>query len=120
MPIYEYVCRKCGEELERLQKLSDEPLTECPECGEPTLKRRVSAAAFRLSGGGWYETDFKSDGRRNIAGNKSESSNHKSSRSSGNSGEKAEPGKKKKSDTKAAESKASPSKASASKGSDST
>src|SRR5699024_6966701 len=68
VPIYEYVCRECGNELERLQKLSDAPLTDCPECGQSALKRKVSAAGFRLAGGGWYETDFKSDGRRNIAG----------------------------------------------------
>ncbi|MAS10612.1 zinc ribbon domain-containing protein [Endozoicomonas sp. G2_2] len=68
MPIYEYVCRSCGHELEQLQRLSDDPLTQCPECAEPQLKRKISAAGFRLSGGGWYETDFKSDGKRNLAG----------------------------------------------------
>lgn len=68
MPIYEYVCRNCGHELEQLQRLSDEPLTECPECAEAQLKRKISAAGFRLAGGGWYETDFKSDGKRNLAG----------------------------------------------------
>lgn len=70
MPIYEYVCRECGKELERLQKLSDKPLTECPECGQSTLKRKISAAGFRLSGTGWYETDFKSKGQHNLAGDK--------------------------------------------------
>ena len=68
MPIYEYVCRNCGAELEKLQKLADAPLADCPECEAPALKRKISAAGFRLSGGGWYETDFKSDGKRNIAG----------------------------------------------------
>lgn len=82
MPIYEYVCRTCGNELEKLQKLSDEPLTVCPECGETALKRKVSAAGFRLSGGGWYETDFKGDGRRNIAGEKSQSKDGKDSKPS--------------------------------------
>lgn len=67
MPIYEYVCRSCGEEVERLQRISDEPLTECPACHAPELKRKISAAGFRLAGGGWYETDFKSDGKRNLA-----------------------------------------------------
>lgn len=70
MPIYEYVCRECGKELERLQKMADAPLTDCPECGESALKRKVSAAGFRLAGSGWYETDFKTDGRRNLAGDK--------------------------------------------------
>lgn len=68
MPIYEYVCRECGKELERLQKLSDEALTQCPECGEAALKRKISAAGFRLAGNGWYETDFKSSGKHNLAG----------------------------------------------------
>ncbi len=68
MPIYEYVCRACGAEIEKLQALSDAPLTDCAECGESALKRKISAAGFRLAGSGWYETDFKKDGRRNIAG----------------------------------------------------
>lgn len=78
MPIYEYVCQSCGEPLEKLQKLADAPLTDCPACGEAALKRKVSAAGFRLSGGGWYETDFKSDGKRNLASD-SETSSKKSS-----------------------------------------
>ncbi|MES1943275.1 regulatory protein, FmdB family [Salinisphaera sp. PC39] len=68
MPIYEYVCRECGEEIEKLQKLSDAPLTECPACHKDALKRKISSAGFRLAGGGWYETDFKSEGKRNLAG----------------------------------------------------
>jgi putative FmdB family regulatory protein len=67
MPIYEYRCESCGHELEAMQRMSDAPLTECPACGKPALKKQVSAAGFRLSGGGWYETDFKKDGKRNIA-----------------------------------------------------
>lgn len=67
MPIYEYECEACGNRLEAIQKLSDAPLTECPSCGEPRLKKLISAAGFRLSGGGWYETDFKSGGKRNLA-----------------------------------------------------
>jgi putative FmdB family regulatory protein len=64
MPIYEYECKKCGHTLEALQKLSDKPLRECPECGRHQLQRLVSAPMFRLSGSGWYETDFKSDQER--------------------------------------------------------
>ena len=67
MPIYEYQCAACGHELEKLQKISDPPLTECPACGKATLQKRVSAAGFRLKGGGWYETDFKSGGKKNVA-----------------------------------------------------
>ena len=61
MPIYEYQCEKCGHHLEALQKISDKPLRECPECGKHSLARLVSAPMFRLAGSGWYETDFKSD-----------------------------------------------------------
>lgn len=84
MPIYEYVCQSCGEPLEKLQKLADAPLTDCPSCGEVALRRKVSAAGFRLSGGGWYETDFKSDGKRNLANN-SEASAGQSSASDASS-----------------------------------
>ncbi|HWK52839.1 MAG TPA: zinc ribbon domain-containing protein [Hyphomicrobiales bacterium] len=59
MPIYEYKCESCSAVLEKLQKISDAPLRECPECGKPTLVRLVSAPSFRLKGSGWYETDFK-------------------------------------------------------------
>jgi putative FmdB family regulatory protein len=66
MPIYAYRCEECGHELEALQKITDAPLTECPACGAPALKKQITAAAFRLKGGGWYETDFKKDGKRNL------------------------------------------------------
>jgi putative FmdB family regulatory protein len=59
VPIYEYQCNDCEHKLEALQKMSDEPLLECPDCGKQSLRKLVSAAAFRLSGSGWYETDFK-------------------------------------------------------------
>ena len=59
MPIYEYQCDDCEHKLEALQKISDDPLKLCPECGQDGLRKLVSAAAFRLSGSGWYETDFK-------------------------------------------------------------
>ncbi len=59
MPIYEYRCSSCGHELEALQKMSDEPLSDCPRCSKPALKKQMSASAFRLKGSGWYETDFK-------------------------------------------------------------
>ncbi|MDD5035467.1 MAG: zinc ribbon domain-containing protein [Methylococcaceae bacterium] len=70
MPIYEYQCKSCGHELEVIQKVSEEPLKFCPECGQEELSKLVSAAGFRLKGGGWYETDFKgnSDKKKNLAG----------------------------------------------------
>lgn len=67
MPIYEYRCESCEHRLEKLQKMSEGDLVDCPECKRPALKRLVSAAAFRLKGGGWYETDFKNDNKRNLA-----------------------------------------------------
>ena len=67
MPIYEYICEACNETLDALQKISDAPLTDCPQCGESSLKKKVSAPGFRLSGSGWYETDFKSGNKRNVA-----------------------------------------------------
>jgi len=68
MPFYEYQCTNCGYEEEVLQKISDKPLKKCPQCGKSTMKKKVSAAAFRLKGGGWYETDFKSGNKKNVAG----------------------------------------------------
>lgn len=66
MPIYEYQCQSCGHELEKIQRMSDDPLIDCPDCGEAELRRLVSAAGFRLKGGGWYETDFKKGGKKNV------------------------------------------------------
>ena len=68
MPIYEYQCQTCGKQLEVLQKISEDPLQDCPDCGESALKKKISAAAFRLKGGGWYETDFKTGNKKNLAG----------------------------------------------------
>tara|TARA_B110000914_G_scaffold2740_1_gene2384 strand:- start:2163 stop:2426 length:264 start_codon:yes stop_codon:yes gene_type:complete len=72
MPIYEYRCKSCGHELEKLQKMSDDPLTDCPQCDKPELNKLISAAGFRLSGSGWYETDFKSGNKKNLSEGKSE------------------------------------------------
>lgn len=68
VPIYEYRCESCGAELEKLQKISDPPLLECPECGKDSLKKLVSASSFRLKGSGWYETDFKTGKKKNGVG----------------------------------------------------
>jgi putative FmdB family regulatory protein len=66
MPIYEYRCQACGHELEALQKMSDESLIDCPACAKPELKKLLSASGFRLSGSGWYETDFKTGSKKNL------------------------------------------------------
>jgi putative FmdB family regulatory protein len=71
MPIYEYRCKACGYELEALQKMSDDPLTDCPQCHQPELHKQISAAGFRLSGSGWYETDFKNGKKKNLSEGKS-------------------------------------------------
>jgi len=66
MPIYEYQCTECGYQTEVLQKIADDPLQDCPQCHKPAMKKMVTAAAFRLKGGGWYETDFKSGKKKNV------------------------------------------------------
>jgi putative FmdB family regulatory protein len=84
MPIYEYRCKSCGHELEKLQKMSDDPLTDCPQCDKPELNKLISAAGFRLSGSGWYETDFKSGNKKNLSEGKGEGkSEGKSGKSEG-------------------------------------
>lgn len=64
MPIYQYQCDDCGHALEALQKMSDPRLVDCPECHAPALTKQVTAAAFKLKGTGWYETDFKNSGKK--------------------------------------------------------
>jgi len=70
MPIYAFRCAACGHAFDLLQKLSDPDPQTCPQCGAPQVTRQLTAPQFRLSGGGWYETDFKKDGdkKRNLTG----------------------------------------------------
>ncbi len=75
MPIYEYKCTECQHRLEKLQRMSEDPLKDCPECGQSALTKLVSAASFKLKGTGWYETDFK--GSKKTDGDKSESKTSK-------------------------------------------
>lgn len=92
MPIYEYQCEECGHKLEKLMKLSDPAPVTCPACEKPGLKKQVSAAAFRLKGSGWYETDFKTGSKKNIsqgAGGSSDSGGGDSGSSSSSGGDKA-------------------------------
>ena len=79
MPIYEYRCDDCDHQLEVVQKLNEEQLVSCPKCKNDSLKKIISAAGFRLKGDGWYETDFKSGKKKNVAGSESGSSNTSSS-----------------------------------------
>ena len=69
MPIYEYRCDDCGHELEKLQKMSDPELTDCPSCSKSSLKKLISAAGFQLKGNGWYATDFKGPAKKSTATN---------------------------------------------------
>lgn len=59
MPIYAYKCESCGHSKDVLQKMSDSPLTDCPQCGAATFKKQLTAAGFQLKGSGWYVTDFR-------------------------------------------------------------
>lgn len=68
MPIYEYRCTACGFQKEFLQKMSDAPLSTCPECKQETLAKMLSAAGFQLKGGGWYQTDFKDGSAKPASG----------------------------------------------------
>ena len=81
MPIYEYKCQNCEHYFEVLQRISEEPLSTCPECKKNALKKLVSAPNFRLKGEGWYETDFKKDNQKNLAGNKEEEKSSKDKKS---------------------------------------
>ena len=83
MPIYEYICDACHETYDALQKMSDAPLVDCPVCGKPELKKKLSAPSFRLSGSGWYETDFKSSNKRNVADSGSKESSTSTAPGSG-------------------------------------
>ena len=74
MPIYEYACQACGFQKDVLQKISDTPLTKCPECNKETFSKQISAPGFRLSGSGWYETDFKTGKKKNLTSDSNKSS----------------------------------------------
>ena len=104
MPFYEYQCKNCGHRLEVLQKISVEPLIYCPECNEAALKKLISAAAFRLKGTGWYETDFKNSDKKSAKPDTKKSESSKSGES---------PDKSKKSDKNSGSNKSDSSKSSA-------
>jgi len=90
MPIYGYTCNSCEHTFDALQKMSDPKLVDCPECGEPSLRKQMSAPKFRLKGQGWYETDFKTGDKRNLAAE----SDKKPAGDSDKSGDAAKPAKK--------------------------
>ena len=119
MPFYEYECQNCKFYTEVLQKISDPPLAKCPSCGKKKMVKLVSAPSFRLKGGGWYETDFKSDNekKRNLAVEKDSDSGPAASDSKSSDTKSTETkASDAKVDAKPAEAKASESKSAESKG----
>ena len=60
MPIYAYKCESCGFSKDILRKMSDAPLSDCPQCGAASFKKQLTSAGFQLKGSGWYVTDFRS------------------------------------------------------------
>ena len=105
MPIYEYACASCDHHLEALQKISEDPLVFCPECGEESLRKMVSAAAFVLKGSGWYETDFKNSGKEKPKDAKASDGQPASKTSSDTKSGEGASGDTKSSDSKSSESK---------------
>lgn len=103
MPIYAYACTACGHHYDRLQKLSDPDPDACPECGVDAVKRQITAPSFRLSGSGWYETDFKKDGdkKRNLV-EKTEGAQASEAKSEAKPASEAKPGDSKPADAKPA------------------
>ncbi len=88
MPIYEFQCENCDYVLEVIQKVSDPPPSHCPACNSLKLRKKVSTVAFRLAGGGWYETDFKTGEKKNLVADAEKKSNSSSETSSGSMSEK--------------------------------
>ena len=115
MPIYEYACVLCDHHLETLQKMSEDPLVFCPECGEESLRKKVSAAAFVLKGSGWYETDFKNSGKEKPKDAKAGDGQSASKTASDTKSSEGASGDTKSSDSKSSDSKSSESKSVSSK-----
>jgi len=91
MPIYAYKCESCGHGQGVLQKISDPVLTDCPQCGQSTYRKQLTAAGFQLKGSGWYVTDFRGGSSSGSAGAaKSSDGNASSSTSSESSSSKSE------------------------------
>ena len=63
MPLYEYRCKSCKHQFEKIQKFSDDPIRVCPECGLEAVEQLLSAPAFQFKGSGWYVNDY---GHKNV------------------------------------------------------
>ena len=106
MPFYEYECSSCKFYTEVMQKITDAALKKCPSCGKSTLRKLLSVPNFRLKGGGWYETDFKSEKetKRNLAeGEKSEAKDSAAKEGEAKEAKPAEAGAARTSDSKPAD-----------------
>ncbi len=90
MPIYEYQCEHCEHKMEAIQRISDTPLKDCPECKQETLRKLVSAAAFKLTGTGWYVTDFKDNKNKAKEDKKPSKNNNKAETTKETKGKKSE------------------------------
>jgi putative FmdB family regulatory protein len=66
MPIYAYRCEDCGHAQDFLQKISDPLIDTCPTCSSKNFRKQVTAAGFQLKGGGWYVTDFRDSGKKDV------------------------------------------------------
>ena len=110
MPIYGYACKSCDHSFDALQKMSAPRLTDCPECGQSSLQKQLSAPKFRLKGQGWYETDFKTGDKRNLAADsdgKSDKESKEPDKSSDKSSDKSTVKTTEKADSKKTETKSS-------------
>lgn len=92
MPIYEYQCTACGHRFDKLQKISDAPLADCPSCNQPKLHKLVSAAGFQLKGNGWYVTDFRDQGKKPATETKAEPAETKTETPAANTVAEPKPG----------------------------
>ncbi len=89
MPIYAYKCQACGHQFDKIQRISDAALTDCPECNQPELRKQITAAAFKLTGTGWYETDFKNNNKKDSEKTKTSDDSSNKSESKSDSGSKS-------------------------------
>lgn len=113
MPIYAYKCESCGHAKDVLQKISDAPLSVCPQCGEPAFKKQVTAAGFQLKGSGWYVTDFRGGNSTGVPAPKTDGGEAGASSSNGADSKPADSGAAAPASTAAAPAPAAPAKASA-------
>ena len=92
MPIYAYRCEACGFAKDVLQKMSEDPLTVCPECQQASFKKQITAAGFQLKGSGWYVTDFRGGAGASNSNSASNSNTNNPTNRAENSNENSNPG----------------------------